>query len=172
MSARVVEPQVSYEMRPDGPKEGREDLIETPAREMSIGLDDLPARWVERPMQEQSRPRIGQQDYAGSKFALLEGDRPKGMILFETVVYQDRRTAADVLVGTLSRIPFLKMSKLDLGETGAMVELAGRPGQVMRAVAFVERNVYALIMLSCEPDTMVTNTWLIGMARVMAARIR
>jgi hypothetical protein len=172
MSARVVEPQVSYGVRPGSPKEDRGDLIETPAREMSIGLDDLPARWVERPLQEPSRPRIGQLDYAGSKFALREGDRYKGLVSFETVVYEDRRTATDVLVGTLSRIPFLKMSKLDLGDAGAMVEMAGKPGQVMKAIAFVERNVYALILLSCEPDNSVTDIWLIRMARIMAARMR
>jgi hypothetical protein len=139
---------------------------------MCIFLEDLPARWVERPMQVPSRPHTGQQDYAASKFALLDGGRPKGLVSFETVVYKDQRTATDVLVGTLSRISFLKLSKLDLGDAGVMIELAGKPGQVMRAIAFIERNVYGLIMLSCEPDRLVSDTWLIGMARTMAGRMR
>lgn len=170
MSARVVEPQVHCVVEADCGELDAGQVIVRSAREMNITACDLPARWTERTAQE-SEPRLGQVDHSMSRFQLLEGKRSKGQISFETMIFKDRRIAVDVLVGTLSRLPFHKMSRIDLGDAGAMIELIGRPGRTMRAIAFVKSNVCGLIMLTCEHDSGVTDLWLVGMARLMASRM-
>jgi hypothetical protein len=52
-----------------------------------------------------------------------------------------------------------------------MMEAAGKAGRRMKALAFVERNVYGLIMLSCDSDCNVSDSWLIGMGRIMVSRM-
>jgi hypothetical protein len=170
MSARVVEPQVHCVEEADCGELDARPVIVRSARDMNVSACDLPARWTERVGQE-NEPRLGQADHSISRFQLLEGKRPKGQISFETMVFKDRRTAAEVLVGTLSRLPFHKMSRIDLGDAGAMIELIGKPGRTMRTIAFVKNNVCGLIMLTCEHDSGVTDLWLVSMARLMASRM-
>lgn len=135
---------------------------------MRVSKADMPPLWEELPVRISSQPRFGQRDYAASRFA-MSGD--KATISFETIVYNDQKTATAVLVTTLSKIGFLKLTKLDVGDSGAMIEVEGRPGRKMKAVAFVERNVFGLIMLSCRPECTASDSWLISMARLMASRM-
>jgi hypothetical protein len=117
------------------------------------------------------QPKFGQRDYAAAKFLMRDNEVEKAALTFETVVYNDQRTAAAVLMGTLSKMGFLQLSKVDVGDAGAMIEVQGRAGRTMKAIAFVERNVFGLVMLSCVPDSSASDSWLISMARLMASRM-
>jgi hypothetical protein len=77
-----------------------------------------------------------------------------------------------VLTSTLSKMGFLRLSKVDVGDAGAMIEVEGKVGRRMKAIAFVERNVFGLVLLSCTPDCVASDSWLISMARLMASRMR
>jgi len=143
-----------------------------PASEMIIVPNDLPTRWAEVPVQATEKLRIEQGNYAVSRFALMDGKKEKGQLSFETVVYPNQRAAVDVLVKTLSKMTCLKLTKVGLGDAGAMMEAVGKAGRDMKAIAFVERNVYGLIMMSCDADCSVSDSWLISMGRVMVSRMR
>jgi len=151
---------------------GGERAIVTPAREMILSKGDLPPAWEERPVRPTDQPRFGQRDYAASRFVMSGGDGERAAVIFEAVVYRDQSTAAAVLAGTLGKIGFLRLSKIDLGDVGAMIEVPGKAGRRMRAIAFVERNVFGLVMLSCRSDCSASDSWLISMARLMASRMR
>jgi hypothetical protein len=150
---------------------GGERAITTAARDMSVTRADLPSRWEERPVKVMDQPKFGQRDYAAAKFLMRDDEVEKAALTFETVVYSDQRTAAAVLMGTLSKMGFLQLSKVDVGDAGAMIEIQGRAGRTMKAIAFVERNVFGLVMLSCMPDCSASDSWLISMARLMASRM-
>lgn len=147
---------------------GGERIITTPARLMRVSKADMPPIWEELPVKPTSQPRFGQRDYAASRFAM---DGEKATVSFETVVYNDQKAATSVLMGMLSKIGFLKLTKVEVGDIGAMIEVEGRPGRRMKAIAFVERNVFGLIMLSCNPNCVASDSWLISMARLMASRM-
>lgn len=172
MSIKVVEPEVSFQTEGTriGPRAG-EQVIARPASEMNIVHADLPTRWAEVPVKLSEQLRLDKGNYAVSRFTLTDDRRDDGQLSFETVVYPDRKTAVEVLVKTLSKMSCLKLSRVDLGEAGAMMEAVGKAGRIMKAIAFVERNVYGLIMLSCDESCNVSNTWLIGMGRLMVSRM-
>lgn len=173
MSIKVVEPEVSYELEGTrGNLNGGERTIARPASEMNIVSQDLPTRWAEVPVKQPERLHGDKDSYAVSRFAMMDGRKDLGQLSFETVVYRDRKTAVDVLVKTLSKMSCLKLSRVDLGDAGAMMEAVGKAGRKMKAVAFVERNVYGLIMLSCDAECKVPDSWLIGMGRLMVSRMR
>lgn len=173
MSIRVGESEVSFSLEGTTFSViGGERAITTPAREMSITAGDMPARWTESKVRVMDQPKFGQRDYAATRFHQGEGSAEKANISFETVVYSDHQTAAGVLMGTLGKMSFLKLSKVDLGDAGAMVEVVGHPSRRLRAIAFVERNVVGLIMLSSKRDSSISDSWLISMARVMASRMK
>lgn len=172
MSIKVVEPEVSY--RPEGTREGLragEHVISRPASEMNIAPSDLPTKWAEVPVKLEEQLRLEKGNYAVSRFALMDGRRDRGQLSFETMVYPDRNTATQVLVKTLGKMSSLKLSRVELGEAGAMMEAVGKAGRVLKAIAFVERNVYGLIMLSCDEECKVSGTWLIGLGRLMVSRM-
>jgi len=149
-----------------------ERCITAPAAAMCVTVDDMPSRWIERTQNVTDQPRLGQRDYACARFAVEEDGRERALVSFEAVVYKDAATAAGVFIGTLKSLGFMDLSKLDVGSMGAMLRVAGRPGKEMRAVAFAERNVFGLIMLSRSPDCPVSDSWLASMARLMASRMR
>jgi hypothetical protein len=151
---------------------GGERAITRPAREMSISRVDLPPKWEELRVKASDQPRFGQRDYAAAKFLIRDEGAEKAVLSFETVVYKDQRAAASVLMGTLDKMGFLRLSKVDVGDAGAMIEVEGRPGRKMKAIAFVERNVFGLVLLSCTPDCSASDSWLISMARLMVSRMR
>ncbi len=173
MSIKVVEPEVSFEL--EEARAGLNDFerpIIRPASEMNIVPRDLPSRWVEVPVKMPERLGANNERYAVSRFVMKDGEKDLGQLSFETVVYRDRKTAVDVLVKTLSKMSCLKLSRVDLGEAGAMMEAVGKAGRKMKAIAFVERNVYGLIMLSCDSACKVSDSWLISMGRLMVSRMR
>jgi hypothetical protein len=173
MSIKVVEPEVSFELEGTRTEiRGGERAIARPASEMNIVPNDLPTRWAEVPVKAAEQLRHEQGSYAVSKFALMDGRKVKGQLSFETVVYRDQKTAVDVLVKTLSKMTCLKMTRVGLGDAGAMMEAVGKAGRSMKAVVFVERNVYGLIMLSCDEECKVSDSWLISMGRIMVSRMR
>ncbi|MBI0583823.1 MAG: hypothetical protein ISF22_06295 [Methanomassiliicoccus sp.] len=173
MSIRVVEPETIFSMEGnDRSLNGAERPIVRPAREMIIGPGDLPTRWAELPSRASEQPRLGQRDYAAAKYVLMDDRKEKGQISFETIVYKDHKMAVDVLVGMVSKMATLKLSRLDLGDAGVMIEAEGKVGRKMKAVAFIERNVYGLIMLSADSASNISDPWLISMARIMASRMR
>jgi len=172
MSTKAVGPEVTYQL--EGSRGGTgvgEQLIVRPASEMNIVPADLPTRWAEMPINASEQLRLEKGNYAVSRFALMDGPRGRGQLSFETVVYPSRKTAVDVLVKTLSKVTCLRLTRVDLGEAGAMMEAVGKAGRKMRALAFVERNVYGLIMLSCDQECKVPDSWLISMGRVMVSRM-
>ncbi len=172
MSIRVDELEMSFSV--EGTTFsllGGERAITMPAREMSISRADLPQRWEERPVKIMEQPKFGQRDYAAAKFLMRDQSGEKAALSFETVVYNDQRTAAAVLISTLSKMGFLKLSKVDVGDAGAMIEVEGKVGRRMKAIAFVERNVFGLVLLSCTPDCVASDSWLISMTRLMASRM-
>jgi hypothetical protein len=173
MSIKVVEPEVSFQIAEARTNlRGGERVIARPAREMIILPNDLPTRWAEVPVNaaEQLRPEQG--SYAVSRFVLMDGRKERGVLSFEAVVYPDQRTAVDVLVKTLSKMTCLKLTRVSLGDAGAMMEAVGKAGRSVKAMAFVERNVYGLIMMSCEAECNVSDSWLISMGRIMVSRMR
>lgn len=85
-------------------------------------------------------------------------------------MYNDRETAARVFAGTLAKMGFLRLTRLDLGDMAAMIEVAGHPSRRMRALIFTERNVMGLIMLSTSSERQASDSWLISMGRLMASR--
>jgi hypothetical protein len=172
MSIKVVEPEVSFQTEGTrvGPRAG-EHVITRPASEMNIVPGDLPTRWAEVPVKLSEQLRLEKGDYAVSRFTLMDGHKDRGQLSFETVVYPNRKAAVDVLVKTLSKMTCLKLTRVDLGEAGAMMEAVGKAGRRMKAIAFVERNVYGLIMLSCDEECSISDSWLIGMGRTMVSRM-
>lgn len=151
---------------------GGERPIRTPARDMCVGPEDLPPRWRERKVSVMEQPKFGQRDYVARRFAVVEGGVEKANVSFEVVVYKDHRTAGSVFAGTVEKMGFLHLSKLDLGDMGAMIEVPGQPSRDLRALVFTERNVLGLIMLSSAKDYKVSNSWLISMGRLMASRAK
>lgn len=149
-----------------------ERVITTPAKLMCIRTEDIPTRWVEKRVSVMNQPRFGQRDYASARFCIEEGGLEKAIVSFETVVYKDAPTASGVFVGTLKSLGFLNLSKLQVGDMGAMVEVPGQPSRRLRAVLFAERNVFGLILLSHAKDSVVSDSWLISMARLMVSRMR
>lgn len=173
MTTRAGESQMVFSLEGETfSSVGGERAIRTPALDMCIRAKDMPARWKERRTSVMDQPRFGQRDYASSRFYIEEGGVEKAAINFETVVYKDHRSAASVFAGTLSKMGFLRLSKLDLGDMGAMIEVPGQPSRHLRAVLFTERNVMGLIMLSCATDQHISDSWLISMGRLMVSRAR
>lgn len=173
MSARDGDTQMVFSM--DGQtfaSVGYERPIRTPARELCVGPEDLPPRWRERRVSVMEQPKFGQRDYIARRFAVVEGGVEKANLSFEVVVYKDHHTASSVFAGTLSKMGFLHLTKLDLGDMGAMIEVPGQPSRDLRALLFTERNVMGLIMLSTAKDYHVSNSWLISMGRLMVSRAR
>lgn len=173
MSIKVVEPEVSFEL--EGTRaglNGGERPIVRPAIEMNIAPKDMPTRWAEVAVKQPEQLRAEKGGYAVSRFVMMDGRKDLGQLSFETVVYRDRKTAVEVLVKTLSKMSCLKLSKVDLGDAGAMMEAVGKAGRKMKAIAFVERNVYGLIMMSCDAECKVSDSWLISMGRLMVSRMR
>lgn len=144
--------------------------IRTPALDMCIGSEDLSPRWSEMKVSVLEQPKFGQRDYAVRRFAMIEDGREKATVSFEVVVYNDQQTATRVLAGTLGKMGFLRLTRLDVGDMGAVVEVAGHPSRRLRALMFVERNVMGLIMLSTTMDRQASDSWLISMGRLMASR--
>jgi hypothetical protein len=151
---------------------GGEREIHTPAREMCICGADLSPKWREKAISVMVQPKFGQRDYAVAKFVVEEQSQEKALLSFETVVYKDHDTAAGVFAGTLKHMGFLKLSKLDLGDMGAMIEVQGSPNKTLKAILFTERNVMGIIMLSSARDYNVPDAWLVSMARLMAGRTK
>jgi hypothetical protein len=173
LSIRVDEEEMSFSF--DGTTFsllGGERAITTPAREMSMLRTDLPPRWEERPVNIVDQPKFGQRDYATARFLMRDQTGEKAALSFETVVYNDQKTAARMLMSMLSKMGFLKLSKVEIGDAGVMIEAEGKVGRKMKAIAFVERNVFGLVMLSCTTDAAASDSWLISMARLMASRMR
>ena len=144
--------------------------IRTPARDMCIRSDDLSPRWKEKKVSVLEQPKFGQRDYAVRRFVISEDGVEKAATSFEVVVYNDRETAARVFAGTLAKMGFLRLTRLDLGDMAAMIEVAGHPSRRMRALIFTERNVMGLIMLSTSSERQASDSWLISMGRLMASR--
>ncbi|MDW5563999.1 MAG: hypothetical protein SA339_12325 [Methanomassiliicoccus sp.] len=172
MSIRVVEPEVSFDM--EGARvelQGYERAIDRPASEMIIVPNDLPTRWTEVPIKPSERLREEKVDYAVSRFALMDGRKESGKLSFEAMVYRNQRAAVEVLVKMLGKMTSLQLTRVDLGTAGAMMEVVGKAGRKMKAVAFVERNVFGLIMLSCDTESGVSDAWLLSMGRLMISRM-
>ena len=172
MSIRAVETELPFDVQGSKAEpRGGERAIVRPAGEMTIVPSDLPTRWAEVPVKASEKLHHDSENYAVSRFALMDGRKEKGLLSFETIVYRNHKAASDVLVKMLSRMSCLKLTRVALGDAGAMMEAAGKAGRRMKALAFVERNVYGLIMLSCDSDCNVSDSWLIGMGRIMVSRM-
>ena len=173
MSIRAEELEMSFSL--DGTTFsvlGGERAITTPARDMNMKMSDMPPKWAEKQAKLLDQPKFGQRDYFVTKFSLMDGSKERANISFETIVYKDQKTAMALLIGTLSHMTFLRLTKVEVGDVGAMIEVRGRADRRLKAVAFVERNVFGLIMLSAATDYTVSDSWLISMARLMVSRMR
>lgn len=173
MSIRADESETLFSLEGDSfsAMDG-ERPVTTPARQMCIRAEDIPSKWSEKRISVMNQPKFGQRDYASVRFCIEDEGVEKATVSFETVVYKDAPTAAGVLVGTLKSLGFLNISKLEVGAMGAMVDVPGQPSRSLRALAFVERNVFGLILLSHSKDCPVSDSWLISMARLMVSRMR
>ena len=149
-----------------------EQPIRTPARDICVTAEDMPLLWREEKVSVMEQPRFGQRDYATSRFSIVEDGVERAVISFEVVIYSDRHTAANVFSGTLGKMRFLHLARLELGDMGAMIEVPGHPSRRLCALLFTERNVMSLIMLSVSRDHEISDRWLISMGRLMASRIR
>lgn len=149
---------------------GGERPIRTPARDMCICPEDLSPRWSEKKVSVLEQPKFGQRDYAVRRFVISEDGMEKAAASFEVVVYNDHSTAARVFAGTLGKMGFLRLTRLELGDMAAVIEVPGHPSRKMRALIFTERNVMGLIMLSTSSDRQVSDSWLISMGRLMVSR--
>ena len=136
---------------------------------MCIRSEDLSPRWKEKKVSVLEQPKFGQRDYAVRRFVISEDGVEKAATSFEVVVYNDRGTAARVFAGTLAKMGFLRLTRLDLGDMAAMIEVAGHPSRRMRALIFTERNVMGLIMLSTSSERQASDSF-ISMGRLMAFR--
>jgi len=150
---------------------GGERPIRTPARQMCVGPTDMPLRWSERKVSVLEQPKFGQRDYAVSRFAITDDNgKESALASFEVVVYSDHQTAARVFVSTLKKMGFLRLTKLDLADMAAIIEVPGHPTRKLRALIFTERNVMGLIMLSTVSERYASDAWMISMGRLMASR--
>ncbi len=149
---------------------GGERPIRTLAKDMCICPEDLSPRWSEKKVSVLEQPKFGQRDYAVRRFVISEDGMEKAAASFEVVVYNDHSTAARVFAGTLGKMGFLHLTRLELGDMAAVIEVPGHPSRKMRALIFTERNVMGLIMLSTSSDRQVSDSWLISMGRLMVSR--
>jgi hypothetical protein len=144
--------------------------IRTPARDMCVGPDPN-SSWREIKVSVLDQPKLGQRDYAARRFTLSENGKEKASASFEVVVYNDHETAARVFAGTLERMSFLRLARLDLGDMAAFIEAPGHPSRKMRALIFAKRNVMGMIMLSTSLDQNIPDHWIIDKGRIMASRM-
>mgnify|MGYP000874265886 CR=1 FL=1 len=144
--------------------------IRTPAKDMCVMPADMPPRWSEMKVSVLEQPKFGQRDYAVRRFVLSDDGKEEALASFEVVVYNDHQTAARVFASTLSKMGFLRLTKLDLADMAAVIEVPGRPTRRLRALIFAERNVMGLIMVSTISDRYASDSWLISMGRLMVSR--
>ncbi len=146
--------------------------VDTPANQMIIDRYEMPPKWEGKQDPQTEGPRYGHWDYASRRFCVNVEGKEKAEISFELIMFRNTASARNLLESTIRSMSFLPITKLDLGWVGVMIESPGKAGKTCKALMFAERNVVCLILASHSLDYMVSNHWLMSMARLQHSRIK
>ncbi len=146
--------------------------VEASANQMIIGANDMPPKWMVKQDAQNKGPKYGHSDYAARHYCAIAEGKQKAEISFELIMFRSSAMARDLLESTIRNMAFLPMTRLDVGWVGVMINSPGKAGKTSKALMFVERNVVCLILVSHDSDYVLSNHWLVSMARLQLSRIK